>query len=169
MLAGSGRELEKRPPVDEARPLPRSIGVGKWSLGALASVHFAAKPAKSTVGCHEDGPAVDLFQPMKYLEQLPPTEEMRECCSILGQKMLHWPGVKMYHVFGTRAFYHRKVMFAMLPDKRSLDSCTAITFKSSATSQSNPGPEWKTFELKNRALVDDALVSLEKAYKDSIL
>lgn len=94
---------------------------------------------------------------------------MQECCSILGQKMLHWPGVKKYHVFGTCAFYHRKVMFAMLPDKRSLDSCTAISFKASPRSETNLNPEWQTFELKNRALVDDALISLEKAYKDSIL
>ena len=104
---------------------------------------------------------------MKYLERLPPTEEMRECCSILGQKMLHWPGVKMYHVFGTCAFYHRKVMFAMLPDKRSLDSSTAISFKASSNGEQRPDAEWQTFELKNRALVDDALVSLEKAYRDS--
>ena len=105
---------------------------------------------------------------MKYLEQLPPTQEMQECCSILGQKMLHWPGVKMYHVFGTCAFYHRKVMFAMLPDKRSLDSCTAISFKGSNGGATSQSAEWHTFELKNRTLVDDALVSLEKAYRDSI-
>jgi hypothetical protein len=92
---------------------------------------------------------------------------MRECCSILGQKMMHWPGVKMYHVFGTCAFYHRKVMFAMLPDKRSLDSSTAITFKAPNGGPAGQDAEWHTFELKNRALVDDALVSLEKAYKHS--
>ena len=105
---------------------------------------------------------------MKYLELLPPTQEMRECCSILGQKMLHWPGVKMYHVFGTCAFYHRKVMFAMLPDKRSLDSSTAITFKAPNGDPTAEDAEWHTFELKNRALVDDALISLEKAYRHSI-
>ncbi len=105
---------------------------------------------------------------MKYLELLPPTQEMRECCSILGQEMLHWPGVKMYHVFGTCAFYHRKVMFAMLPDKRSLDSSTAISFKASSTGVATKDAEWHTFELKNRTLVDAALVSLEKAYRSSI-
>jgi hypothetical protein len=106
---------------------------------------------------------------MKYLELLPPTQEMRECCSILGQEMLHWPGVKMYHVFGTCAFYHRKVMFAMLPDKRSLDSLTAITFKAPNGDPAAQDAEWHTFELKNRTLVGDALVSLEKAYKHSSL
>ena len=79
-----------------------------------------------------------------------------------------WPGVKMNHVFGTRAFYHRKVMFAMLPDKRSLDSSTAISFITSPKDEANRDAIWQTFELTDRNL-DAALVSLEKAYKDSML
>jgi hypothetical protein len=100
---------------------------------------------------------------MSYLAR-PATEEMQCWCSLLGKEMLHWPGVKMCHVFGTRAFYHRKVMFAVLPDKRSLDSSTAISFRESsgdATSQE----DWRTFELTNRDLVNTALASLEKAYR----
>src|ERR1700723_610357 len=81
---------------------------------------------------------------MKNLALLPASPEIREWCSILEQEMMHWPGVKKSHVFGTRAFYHRKVMFAMLPD-------------------------WQTFELNDRNLIKTALTSLEKAYKDSML
>ena len=37
---------------------------------------------------------------------------------------MSWPGVKVSHIFATVTFHRRKVMFAMLPDKRSLESST---------------------------------------------
>jgi hypothetical protein len=104
---------------------------------------------------------------MKYHALLPATQQMRDWCSILTREMLHWPGVKMCHLFGTCGFYHRKVMFAMLPDERSLDSSNAISFRASPTDQQDA--DWRTFELTNRDLVDAALVSLERAYRDSML
>ena len=102
---------------------------------------------------------------MSYLEQ-PATQEMQCWCSLLGKEMLHWPGVKMCHVFGTRAFYHRKVMFAILPDKRSLDTSNAISFRETSNQPASQEDGWHTFELTNRDLVNTALVSLEKAYRD---
>jgi hypothetical protein len=105
---------------------------------------------------------------MKHYALLPLPEEVRDWCSTIGAQMMHWPGVKMNHVFGTRAFYHRKVMFAMLPDKRSLESSTAISFITPPIDQASRDANWQTFELTDRNL-DAALVSLEKAYKDSML
>jgi hypothetical protein len=35
----------------------------------------------------------------------------------------------MSHIFGTLAFYHRKVMFAMLPDRRSLATLPRFRFE----------------------------------------
>jgi hypothetical protein len=104
---------------------------------------------------------------MRYNAFLPATDEMRECCSLLSHEMLHWPGVKMFHLFGTFAFYHRKVMFAMLPDKRCLDGERTISFLKSHRDDADPQQSWQTFELTNSAKVDDALVSLERAYRDS--
>jgi hypothetical protein len=66
---------------------------------------------------------------MKNFALLPASKEIRGWCSILEQEMMHWSGVKMSHIFGKLAFCHRKVMFAMLPDRRSLDSSTAISFR----------------------------------------
>jgi hypothetical protein len=106
---------------------------------------------------------------MKHYALLPSPEEVRDWCSTIGAQMMHWPGVKMTHVFGTRAFYHRKVMFAMLPDKRSLESSTAISFITPPKNQDNREANWETFELTDRNLIDAALVSLEKAYRDSML
>jgi hypothetical protein len=106
---------------------------------------------------------------MKNFALLAAAPEIREWCSILEQEMMHWPGVKVGHMFGTRAFYHRKVMFAMLPDKRSLQSSTAISFINSSNEDENRSPNWQTFELKDPNLINVALTSLKKAYKDSML
>jgi hypothetical protein len=106
---------------------------------------------------------------MKHYALLPLPEEVRDWCSTIAAQMMQWPGVKMNHVFGTRAFYHRKVMFAMLPDKRSLESSTAISFITSPKDEANRDANWQTFELTDRNLIDAALVSLEKAYRDSML
>jgi hypothetical protein len=106
---------------------------------------------------------------MKNFALLPASQEIRECCSILEQEMMHWPGVKMSHIFGTRAFYHRKVMFAMLPDQRSLESSTAISFIAPSKDHESQTSIWQTFELKDRNLIQAAIESLEKAYRDSML
>ncbi len=57
----------------------------------------------------------------------------------------------------------------MLPDKRSLESSTAISFVTSSNDDENRTPNWQTFELQSRDLIKVALKSLEKAYKDSVL
>lgn len=104
---------------------------------------------------------------MKNFALLPATKEIREWCSILEQEMMHWTGVTMIHIFGTRAFYHRKVMFAMLPDRRSLDSPTAISFRAPHRG-SNEDPGWESFELSGPYLLDTALSLLDEAYRDSV-
>jgi len=104
---------------------------------------------------------------MKNYALLPASDEIREWCSTLEQEMMHWTGVKMSHIFGTRAFYHRKVMFAMLPDQRSLDSSTAISFRAPLRG-SNEEPGWQSFELSGRYLLDTALSLLDQAYRESV-
>jgi hypothetical protein len=104
---------------------------------------------------------------MKNFALLPASREIRGWCSILEQEMMHWSGVKMSHIFGTRAFYHRKVMFAMLPDRRSLDSSTAISFRAPLRG-SHEDASWQSFELSGPYLIDTALSLLGEAYRDSI-
>jgi hypothetical protein len=106
---------------------------------------------------------------MKNCALLPVSHEIREWCAILEQEMMHWPGVKISNIFGTHAFYHRKVMFAMLPDKRSLESSTAISFITPSKDHENRTSIWQTFELNDRNLIQAAIESLEKAYRDSML
>jgi hypothetical protein len=100
---------------------------------------------------------------------LPASEEMREWCSILEREMVCWPGVKVSHLFGTLAFHHRKVMFAMLPGKRSLAGSTAISFRAPTSGGTTQNVDWQTFELTKPDLVGKALSLLDKAYKESVL
>ena len=109
------------------------------------------------------------LEPMKRSALLPASQEMRECSSILEQEMMRWPGVKVSHIFGTLAFHRRKVMFAMLPDKRSLESSTAISYRAPLKGGASQDTDWRTFELTNRDLVGHALSLLDQAYKESAL
>jgi hypothetical protein len=105
---------------------------------------------------------------MKGSLSLQASQEMRELCLILKREMIRWPGVKVDHVFGTLAFYHRKVLFAMLPDKRSLDTSEAISFIGPPNGEAKQNVKWQTFELTDRSLINKALLSLQKAYTDSM-
>jgi hypothetical protein len=106
---------------------------------------------------------------MKSRALLPASDEMREWCSILEQEMVRWPGVKVSHVFGTLAFHHRKVMFAMLPGNRSLDGTAAISFRAPTGVGTTQAVDWQTFELTNPDHLGKALALLDKAYKESVL
>ncbi len=99
----------------------------------------------------------------------PTTEEMREKCSVLVREMLSWPHVSMSHVFGVCALYHRKTMFAMLPDNRTLQSSTAITFRVAPGEATEENGSWQLFEINHRDQMTTALASLEKAYRGSSL
>ena len=57
-------------------------------------------------------------------------------------------------MFGFRALYRDGVVFAMLPDKRSLEVADSLAFKE--------GGEWKSF-----AVGAGALKTLERAYRDA--
>src|ERR1700749_3686707 len=106
---------------------------------------------------------------MDNLTLLPVSEEMREWCSILAEEMKQWPGVKVSHLFGTVAFHRRKIMFAMLPDKRSVEGSSAILFRAHVNGTNARGADWQTFELTKPEMVTDAITLLDKAYKESVL
>ena len=99
---------------------------------------------------------------MKNSALLPASKEIRELCLVLEREMMHWPGVKMSHIFGTHAFYRRKILFAILPDKRSLDGSTAISFRTPLEDAA-----WHSFDLDGPALLGEALSLLTEAYKSS--
>jgi hypothetical protein len=97
----------------------------------------------------------------KKRPELPPvSEEMRRTFALLAEEVGMWPGVSTKLMFGFRAVYREGVVFAMLPDKRSLEVQDSIAYKD--------GAEWKSFEMKGEEGIGGALAVLEKAYARSM-
>jgi hypothetical protein len=81
---------------------------------------------------------------------------MRRACALLAEEISGWPDVSMRLMFGFRAVYRNGVIFAMLPDKRALESAGAITYKE--------GGKWVLFEVGDENDLGRALAVIEKAY-----
>jgi hypothetical protein len=84
------------------------------------------------------------------------SEETRHLCLLLAQALLRWPEVTTRPMFGLRAFYRGAVVFAMLPDKRALESPNAIGYKLA--------DQWHSFDLTSEHDIEEALVRLNQAY-----
>jgi len=93
------------------------------------------------------------------------SEDMKRISALLSEELLRWPNVSGRPMFGLRAFYRGTVVFAMLPDKRALQSPTAIAYKLPAGTQRREGKKWQLFEMKGEGDVANALACLDKAYR----
>jgi hypothetical protein len=93
------------------------------------------------------------------------SEEMRRISVLLSEDLLDWPGVSARPMFGMRAFYRGAVIFAMLPDKRALESPAAIAYKLPGGARSREGRKWQLLELEGERDAGKALACLEKAYR----
>jgi hypothetical protein len=98
---------------------------------------------------------------------VPVSEEMRRICELLARELLRWPEVSLRPMFGMRAVYRGKVVFAMLPDKRALEDPKAIAYKRFEV-QGKDAEKWKLFELENEEHIGSALVYLDKAYRKAV-
>jgi hypothetical protein len=83
---------------------------------------------------------------------------------LLAQELLRWRGVTVRPMFGMRAFYRGAVVFAMLPDKRALESPNAIAYKIPDIAKKPEGESWQSFELGSEHDMDEALSRLNQAY-----
>jgi hypothetical protein len=99
---------------------------------------------------------------------VPVSEEMRRICEMLARELLCWPDVNMRPMFGMRAVYRRKVVFAMLPDKRALENPKAIAYKRFEM-QGKEGEKWKLFELESEEDIGGALAHVGKAYQKAVV
>ena len=91
--------------------------------------------------------------------KLPPVSEgMRRTFALLAEEVSGWPGVTMKLMFGFRAIYREGMVFAMLPDKRSLEVADAIAYKT--------GSKWVSFEMKGEDGIGGALRVLRIAYEE---
>jgi len=96
---------------------------------------------------------------------VPVSEEMRHRSTLLAQELSRWPGVSMRPMFGLHAFYRGAVVFAMLPDKRALESAKAIACKLPHGVQNKLSEKWTLFELEDDRDIDRALFTLDQAYR----
>jgi hypothetical protein len=57
------------------------------------------------------------------------SEEMKEWSALLAAEVERWPGVNSRPMFGMRAFYRKRRIFAAVPKTRALNSPTSVIFK----------------------------------------
>ena len=80
---------------------------------------------------------------------------MRHVVASIGAEVATWPEVTTRPMFGIRAVYRKGIVFAMLPEKRSLEVADSIAYKDSA---------WK-FVVIEAGDTRDAMKALRKAYR----
>jgi len=94
------------------------------------------------------------------------SEKMRRISALIGDEMLRWPEVTERPMFGMRAFYRDGVVFALLPDKRTMDRPNSIAYKLANEDQfMREGKKWRLFDVEDEAAITDALQVLDQAYR----
>jgi len=93
------------------------------------------------------------------------SEEMRQMCVMLGEEILRWPKVRTNPMFGMRAFYRGKIVFALIPDKRAFENADSIMYKIANATDTKEGKKWKPFKLTTAENLGAALDILDKSYR----
>jgi hypothetical protein len=110
---------------------------------------------------------------------LPVSEEARRWSALLESELLSWPGVIAKRMFGLRALYRGKRIFAALPHSRGFGPDASILLKmktmppallqrtkgDSRLHTNSPGKGWFSFTLSSDADLHDALEWLNHAYE----
>ncbi|HXH65860.1 MAG TPA: hypothetical protein VNI81_01585 [Candidatus Limnocylindrales bacterium] len=107
------------------------------------------------------------------------SEETRRWSALLESELISWPGVVAKRMFGFRAIYRGKKIFAALPGSRGfgLDASVLLKFdpmppallqraqSDSRIGGNTPGNGWLSFALNSDADLHDALEWLNQAYE----
>jgi hypothetical protein len=115
-------------------------------------------------------------------------EEMKEWGGLLEAELASWPEVSARPMFGMRAFYRKRRIFAAVPRTRALNSPTSVIFKLHAQRSGKKANNWDrqrqfhdmedsrlkelrmtsagwlSFELNSAEDIRDALYWFEQAY-----
>ncbi len=112
---------------------------------------------------------------------LPISEEARRWSVLLESELLSWPAVIAKRMFGFRALYRGKKIFAALPHSRGFGPEASILLKFDpmppALSQraesdarlhgNSPGKGWFSFTLSSDTDLHDALEWLNRSYESA--
>ena len=111
-------------------------------------------------------------------------EQMREWSVLLADEVRRWPRVEAKKMFGMVSLYANEVIFAAVPDKRTIFNAYTIIFKLNPTSKtqskrmkSDPrvnlsfgiGQKWFGFELGSSDDLRGALEWIGEAYEVALL
>jgi hypothetical protein len=110
---------------------------------------------------------------------LPVSEETRRWSALLESELLSWPGVISKRMFGFRALYRGKAIFAALPNSRGFGPDGSILLKlnsmppallqralnDSRVRGNTPGKGWFSFSLTSDTDVHGALEWLNHCYE----
>jgi hypothetical protein len=92
------------------------------------------------------------------------SEEMRRRSALLAAEVLRWPGTRAGRMFGMQSLYRGDVIFALLPDSRSIWGPNEIAVKD----QRLPGAEgkkWRAVAVGGDGRLSVALERLDEAYR----
>jgi hypothetical protein len=112
---------------------------------------------------------------------LPVSEEARRWSALLESELLSWPGVIAKRMFGLRALYRAKRIFAALPNSRGFGPDAPILLKFDPMPPSvikraendirlrtnSPGKGWFSFTLTSDTDLHDAIEWLNQAYESA--
>ena len=112
---------------------------------------------------------------------LPVSEESRRWSALLESEALTWPGVIAKRMFGFRAMYRGKRIFAALPNSRGFGPEPSIFLKFNSMSPAfllraesdvrihanRPGKGWFSFALSSDTDLHDALDWLNHCYESA--
>jgi hypothetical protein len=112
---------------------------------------------------------------------LPVSEETRRWSALLESELLSWPSVIAKRMFGFRALYRGKRIFAALPNSRGFSREASILLKfdpipaallqraeiDSRIRGNTPGKGWLSFALASDADLHDALEWLSHSYESA--
>ena len=112
---------------------------------------------------------------------LPVSEETRRWSALLESELLTWPGVIAKRMFGFRALYRGKTIFAALPNSRGFGPEPSIFLKFNSMPPAfleraesdvcihanRPGKGWFSFALSSDTDLHDALEWLNHCYESA--
>jgi hypothetical protein len=105
-------------------------------------------------------------RPLSHPKFAAASEEMRRLSALLAAELLRWPHVHEQPMFGMRAFYREETIFALLPEKRTMDRPNTIAYKLADKDASvREGKKWRLFDIENDAGLTEALQVLDQAYR----
>lgn len=117
--------------------------------------------------------------PVPRPKLLPVSEETRRWSALLESEMVSWPGVIAKRMFGFRALYRGKRIFAALPNSRGFGPDASILIKFNPmppallkrtesdlrVHTNSPGKGWFSFTLTADSDLHDALEWLNSSYE----